>query len=169
MLNITTKKPVSLDIGINETSKTSFVIKCIVSSSPPANISFTRLGQTLTPLNESVTITTEGQDGGNVTHVLTLVNATVRDVAEYHCSASNGFLSKTLKAGVINLAGLCSASFKTKNQASKINDKKYHRRSEFLLNWHQNSMLYRQNHASPYYLLRNFAVRKRKNPVGSQR
>ena len=95
-----------MNILANETKQTPFIIKCAVSSYPRANVTFTRLGETLNNTNPRVEVTA-AEDGDTVTYTLTLSSVTFSDAAEYFCRASNGNQGQPqkMKVGVIHLAG----------------------------------------------------------------
>jgi len=118
-------KPAPMSLRINESSKTAFYVKCIVSSFPRANLTFSGHQQSLTSQNDRVHVNST-EDGDTVTYVLTIRDVTYRDASEYRCRASNGILSETITANVIHLKGQeCSEELLESKQQFKCptNDK----------------------------------------------
>jgi len=112
-ITIPGEKPPTLFIKINETKETAFQIHCMVSSFPRANVTFTRLGETLITTNDKrITIDPTENAGNVVSYTLTLKDVTYKDATEYFCRATNGKLVKKTKVGVIYLSGQeCSNDF----------------------------------------------------------
>ena len=91
---------------IQNVKDSEFRISCTVKSSPRANVSFTRLAETLVASTENgITINTSEQ-GDIVTYTLTLRKITYRQAGEYFCRASNGADKKNVIVGTIQIAGL---------------------------------------------------------------
>lgn len=96
-----------MTLKLNETKKGQkvFQIECIVKSSPKANASFTRLGETLTASkDEGITMKTI-EDGDLVTYTITFQKVTHRNAGEYYCQAQNGVYRENVVVGVIKLEG----------------------------------------------------------------
>ena len=97
----------TLTVKLNQTIKGEnvFQIGCIVKSSPKANVSFTRLGETLTTSEDRKITMKINSDGDTVTYTMTFQKVTHRNAGEYYCRAQNGVHRKNVVVGVIKLQG----------------------------------------------------------------
>ena len=108
-LTVTTPSVIpTLYVRLNKTIDDDkvFRIECIVKSSPRANVSFTRLGETLIASDENGIELKTRKDGDSVTYIMTLEKITHRQAGEYFCRAQNGVYKKNVVVGVVELAGL---------------------------------------------------------------
>ena len=109
-IDLTVRTPLfkpTLSVNLNETIKGQkvFQIVCIVKSSQKANVSFTRLEQTLTASEEHQITMKSSADGETVTYTMTFQKVTYRNAGEYYCRAQNGVRRENVVVGVIKLQG----------------------------------------------------------------